>query len=93
MEVRSTARYAGWYGSYVEEDQGKCLIYALQERQQQLESLLKNILSEIELVDDPREYSDAVVLESIRFMIQNTKPIERQVGYFKWIAGESFEEN
>ena len=61
MEVRSTRQYAGWYGSYLE-DQGRCLVNALKERQIQLEELLESILAEIELTDDPRECSPETAL-------------------------------
>lgn len=78
-EVRNI-KYAGWYASYVEDDQGKCLIEFLNKRVNDLEQLLENIAAECEVSEYPAE----MLLNSIKELVTNIHYTEHQIGYFKW---------
>lgn len=78
-EVRNI-KYAGWYASYVEDDQGKCLIKFLNKRVNDMEQLLENIAGECELSEYPAE----MLLNSIKELATNIPHTEHQIGYFKW---------
>jgi rhamnogalacturonyl hydrolase YesR len=51
-----------------------------------LNNLIESIKGEIELSDDPKEYNERVVLDSIKALIEQTKEVEYTSGYFKWIG-------
>lgn len=82
-EVRNI-KYAGWYASYVEDNQGKCLIGFLNKRVNDLEQLLENIAGECELSEYPAE----MLLNSIKELATNIPYTEHQIGYFKWTTKE-----
>ncbi len=82
-EVRNI-KYAGWYASYIGDDQGKCLIEFLSKRVDALQKLLENIAGECELSEYPAE----MLLNSIKELATNVPDTEHQIGYFKWTTKE-----
>lgn len=86
MEIRNIHDHAGWYASYEDAEQGKALIECQAEKIKQLTELIEKIKGEIELTEDPRVYDNAIVLQSIKALIEETKEVEHSVGYFKWIG-------
>lgn len=92
MEIKNIHKHAGWYASYMyaedggNDRQGQALVECQSLKIKQLLDLVENIKGEIELVDDPREYSEKTVLESIKEMLNNIPEVEYTVGSFKWIG-------
>lgn len=85
MEVRNL-KMAGWYVSYMREEQGQALIECQEKKIKQLTELIENIKGEIELAKEPKEYSAEMVLSSIEALIDQTKEVEHIRGYFKWVG-------
>jgi len=85
MEVRNL-KMAGWYASYMQDDQGEALIECQEKKIKQLTDLIENIKGEIELTKEPKEYNAEMVLSSIEALIDQTKEVEHIRGYFKWVG-------
>ena len=85
MEVRNL-KMAGWYASYMREEQGQALIECQEKKIKQLTELIENIKGEIELAKEPKEYSAEIVLSLIEALIDQTKEVEHIRGYFKWVG-------
>ncbi len=79
MEIRNI-KYAGWYASYMQDDQGKALIGFLVKRVEDLEKVIENIAGETELGEYPKE----MLLNSIKHLCGNVPHTEYSQGYFKW---------
>lgn len=92
METKDIHKHAGWFASYMyaedggNDRQGQALVYCQSLKIQQLMDLIENVKGEIELADDPKEYSEKVVLESIREMLINIPEVSYAVGSYKWIG-------
>ena len=92
MEIKNIHQHADWFASYMNapdggnDAQGEALVKCQILKIQQLNNLIENIIGEIELTKDPKEYSAEIVLESIKNMIQNLKEVEHTSGYFKWVG-------
>ena len=92
MEIKNIHQHADWFASYMNapdggnDAQGEALVKCQIKKIQQLNNLIENIIGEIELTKDPKEYSAEIVLESIKNMIQNLKEVEHTSGYFKWVG-------
>lgn len=92
MEIKNIHEHAGWFASYMyaedggNDKQGQALVGCQSLKIKQLLDLVENIKGEIELVDDPREYSERTVLESIKEMLNNIPGVSYTVGSFKWIG-------
>jgi len=84
MEVRNIHKDASWYASYEDSAQGKALILCQQKKIQQLLAVLKLIEGEIELAEDPKEFSAETVLQSVKTIVENVGEVEHTIGYFKW---------
>ena len=85
MEVRNL-KMAGWYASYMQDDQGQALIECQEKKIKQLTDLIENIKGEIELTKEPKEYNAEMVLSSIEALINQTKEVEHIRGYYKWVG-------
>lgn len=83
-EVRNI-KHAGWYASWMNDDQGKCLIRFLVKRVEQLENVLETIGGECELLD---EYQPEMIFESIKTLTKQVPHTEHIEGYFKWTTEE-----
>lgn len=92
MEIKNIHKHAGWFASYMNapdggnDRQGQALVECQSLKIKQLLDLVENIKGEIELADDPKEYSERTVLESIKEMLNNIPEVEYTVGYFKWVG-------
>lgn len=85
MEVRNL-KMAGWYASYMREEQGRALIECQEKKIKQLTDLIETIKGEIELAKEPKEYAVEMVLSSIEALIDQTKEVEHTSGCFKWVG-------
>ena len=85
MDVRNL-KMAGWYASYVRDEQGQALIECQEKKIKQLTDLIENIKGEIELTKEPKEYNAEIVLSSIEALIDQNKEVEHIRGYFKWVG-------
>jgi len=83
MEVKNAGTHAGWFSSYMDNDQGVALIECLQNKIQQQKDLLERITGEIELAERPKEESSATVLYSIKAMIEQKEEVSAERGYFR----------
>ena len=92
MEIKNIHKHAEWFASYMNasdggnDSQGEALVKCQIEKIKQLNNLIESIKGEIELSDDPKEYNERVVLDSIKALIEQTKEVEYTSGYFKWIG-------
>ena len=92
MEVKNINEHAEWFASYMNapdggnDAQGEALVKCQLKKIKQLTELMETIKGEIELADNPKEYSERVVLDSIKALIEQTKEVEHISGYFKWIG-------
>lgn len=85
MEVRKLDM-AGWYASYMSDEQGQALIEYQEKKIKQLTDLIENIKGEIELTKEPKEHNAEMVLSSIEALINQDKEVEHIIGYFKWVG-------
>lgn len=92
MEIRNIHKHAGWFASYMNAIDGgnDAQVQALVECQtlkiNQLLCLIENIKGEIELADEPKEFDEITILNSIKDMLNNIPEVEYTVGYFKWVG-------
>ena len=92
MEVRNIHEHAGWFASYMNapdggnDPQGEALVRCQIKKIKQLTELIENIKGEIELCENPNEYSEKTVLNSIKVMIEQIQEVEHTSGYFKWVG-------
>jgi len=86
MDIRRAKEFAGWYASYMDDDQGKSLVECLFQKMTQQEDLINRINGEIELCDNPKEESPIVILNSIKDMIKQDMKVSVNRGYFGWVA-------
>lgn len=84
MEVKNIHKHAGWYASYMTDDQGKALILCQQKKIEQLTKLIETISGEIELAEQPKDYDAETVLQSIKALISQPQEAQHTDGYFKW---------
>ena len=84
MEVRNIHEDAGWYASYDNSKQGAALILCQQLKINQLTKLIEVIKGEIELTENPQEFSHESVIQSIKALIDNIPTVSYTKGYFKW---------
>jgi hypothetical protein len=84
MEIKNIHKHAGWYASYMDDPQGKGLIYCQQKKIEQLTKVLETIQGEIELAENPKEYDAETVLHSIKGFINQPMTVEHTEEYFKW---------
>lgn len=85
MDIKNAEKYAGWYASYMDCDQGKCLIECLQEKIKQQENLISRIGGEIELGEQPEEEAAETIINSIKSMIEQKEEVKVNLGHFGWV--------
>jgi len=92
MEIKNIHQHAGWFASYMNapdggsDAQGQALVECQIKKIKQLTELVETISGEIELFDEPKEYSAETILESIRSLIEQVKEVEHVSGYYKWVG-------
>jgi len=92
MEIKNIHQHAEWFASYMNapdggsDAQGEALVKCQIKKIQQFNQLLETILGEIELSENPKEYSPEMILESIKTLIEDRKEIEYTSGSYKWIG-------
>ena len=91
MEIKNIHEHAEWFASYMNnpndggnDPQGHALVMCQFKKIKQLNELIQTIKGEIELADNPKEYSERAVLNSIKALVEQTKEVEHTTGYFKW---------
>lgn len=77
---------ADWCISYMNNQQERALARCLFEKYKKDKELFSNILYEIELCQNPEEYSCENIIESIKDMINNREGVYMDVGGFSWEA-------
>lgn len=87
MEIKNIHEHAGWYASYMHgQEQGEALIRCQAKKIKKLTELIEKISGEIELTEQPKEYNERIVLDSIKALIDQNKEVEFTKGYFKWVG-------
>lgn len=86
MEIKNIHKDADWFVSYEESKQGKALILCQGLKIKQLENVLAVIQGEIELAEDPKEFSSDQILQSIKALIDQIPEVSHSEGYFKWVG-------
>lgn len=86
MEIKNIHKDASWYASYENSQQGKSLILCQKLKIYQLQTIIDIISGEIELAEDPKEYSADQVLQSIKALIEQIPEISHTEGFFKWVG-------
>lgn len=92
MEIKNIHEHAEWFASYMNasdggnDAQGEALVKCQIKKIKQLTELIENIKGEIELADQPREFSERIILDSIKAMIDQTKEVEHTSGYYMWVG-------
>lgn len=92
MEVKNIHKDAGWFASYMNaadggnDAQAEALVRCQIKKIKQLTKLIETIKGEIELAENPKEHSEATVLNSIKALIEQTKEVEHTSGHFKWVG-------
>jgi hypothetical protein len=89
MEVRNIHSHAGWYASFMNgQEQGEALVMCQANKIKQLSELIETIKMEIGLTENPKEYDERVVLDSISALINQheNEECEYTKGFFKWIG-------
>jgi hypothetical protein len=85
-ETREVRKHAGWYKSYMPDNQGKALIECMEQRISADDNLFASIIGEIELCEEPTEQPPELIIQSIKAMIATRRHITVKRGYFEWIA-------
>lgn len=78
-EVKNFRKYAGWYASYMNSNQGEALIEVLEMKIKQLEDVIENVVGELELDENPK-----LIIDSATHLLTNIPKIEHTKGYFTW---------
>lgn len=92
MQVKNIHSDAEWFASYMDapdggrDSQGEALVRCQVKKIQQLTKIIENIKGEIELSDNPKEYSVETVLASIKGMLESIPEVTFEKGYFKWVG-------
>lgn len=80
-ETKNVRQYAGWYKSYMKEEQGIALIECLEARVAYLENLLYKIQEEVD--DSEAEYSDTVN-EIDDILYRRNETVSAEKGPYRW---------
>ena len=80
MEIKNIHEHAGWYASYMEDEQGRALVEALKSKVEGLEDLIERVVLEL----DDEDFPPSVRIASAIQMFQNKPEVDIQVGSFKW---------
>lgn len=92
MEIKNIHTHAGWFASYMNaidggnDAQGQALVECQALKIQQLMNIIIAVQGEVELADNPKEYNERVILDSVKEMLNNIPEVEYAVGSFKWIG-------
>jgi len=86
MEIQIIQKKAGWYASYMDNEQGKALVECQLKKIEQLEKVIETIKGEIELTKEPKEYGCEIALNSIEALVNQIGEVEHTEGYFKWVG-------
>ena len=92
MQVKNIHEHASWFASYMNapdggnDAQGEALVECQIKKIKQLTELIENIKGEMELAENPKEYSEKTILKSIKAMIEQIEEVEHTSGFFKWIG-------
>lgn len=86
MEIRDIHKDYTWFASYMDTKQGKALVDCQAKKIKQLTKLLEKIECEIELTEEPKEYDEKIILQSIKALIQQVEEVESVCGNYKWIG-------
>ena len=84
METKNIHSHASWLASHSNSEQTRALIKCQQLKIIQLLELIELIKGEIELTEVPREFSDEMILSSVRELVNNIPNVSCVDGYFKW---------
>ena len=90
MEIKNIHKHAGWFASYMNavdggsDAQGEALVKCQMKKIKQLAGLIENIKGEIELAENPKEYNEKTVLDSIKALIEQVGKVEHTSGFFRW---------
>lgn len=86
MEIRDIHKHSGWYSSHMKENQGRALVECQAKKIKQLTELIETIEGEIELTENPKEYNEKIILQSIKTLISQVGEVEASYGYYKWVG-------
>jgi len=86
MEIKNIHKDAEWYASHEDSKQGAALILCQQLKIKQLTDVIKIIQGEIELTEDPQEYSHQSVIQSIKVLVDTIPKVSYTKGGFKWVG-------
>lgn len=91
IESRDAMKFAAWYVSYMEDDQGKALIYCLINKIKQQYDLIDRIKGESELTMEPVELHASTVVSSINSMIDHQPNVKYRSGHYEWyVEGKQY---
>jgi len=86
MEIRNIHKHAGWYSSYMRDEQGQALISCQEEKIKQLSDIIEKIKMDVDLRSAPRLESNDMIIDSISALVNDIPEIEFKKGYFKWVG-------
>ena len=92
MEIRNIHKHASWFASYMyaedggNDAQGRALVECQAKKIKQLTELIETIKGEIELAEEPKEYDEKIILQSIKTLISQIEEVEASYGNYKWIG-------
>lgn len=84
QDIKNIYKDVEWAASYEESKQIKSLILCQKLKIEQLTNIIKTIQGEIELTEDPQEYSFESVIRSIKAVIETIPIVTHTEGIFKW---------
>lgn len=83
-DIRQVRQHAGWYASYMEEEQGRCLIECMDKKIKADDKLLEEILEVIKENKLSEAASKYHVLDSLECLINRRPVVKHKIGYFIW---------
>ena len=92
MEVRDIHKHSGWFSSYMyaedggNDAQGRALVECQAKKIKQLSELIEAIEGEIELAEEPKEYDEKIIIQSIKTLINQIGGVESTYGNYKWVG-------
>lgn len=84
MEIRNIHNDADWAASYEKSDQIAALIKCQKLKIKQLTDIINTIQGELELCEEPKEYSFETIINSIKVLANKIPEVSFTKGYFKW---------
>lgn len=81
-EKRDVRKYAGWYGSYINDDQGRCLVECMDKKIKADDVLFDKLNKALDTYIACK--TDVGLFEEIESILKERQIIQHKIGYLIW---------